>query len=202
LKAGFKKLRTKEIEIINDDILKVNLDSIIRKRFQRKRYKLVSNIPYYITSPIIKLFLQNSMQPKLMVMLVQREVAERICASCGKLSVLAISVQVYGKPRIVEYVDRFSFYPVPKVDSAILKIEDIKRDFSGDYYKKFFRVVKIGFSSKRKKLKNNLSAGFCAEKKDVEKVLVEQGIDPNSRAQELSICDWRKLAEALNVKDQ
>jgi len=184
-----------EIEIINDDILKTNINELVKKYSPDEKYKLVSNIPYYITSPVIKLFLENKIQPQIMVLLVQKEVAERICAKPGKLSVLALSVQIYGKPKIAGYVSKLSFYPEPKVDSAILKISGIKKEFPDDYYKNIFRIIKIGFSSKRKKLINNLSAGLHINKDDAIKMLRKAKINPNARAQELGLGDWKKLAE-------
>ncbi|MCK5085083.1 ribosomal RNA small subunit methyltransferase A, partial [Candidatus Parcubacteria bacterium] len=136
-----------------------------------------------------------------------KEVAERICAKPGKLSVLALSVQVYGKPEIAGYVDKSSFYPEPKVDSAILKIKNIHRNvilnenmINYVSTKDLFKIIKIGFSSKRKKLVNNLSAGLHIEKIQSETILLKTGIDLNARAQELSLEEWRKLA--ILLKDQ
>jgi 16S rRNA (adenine1518-N6/adenine1519-N6)-dimethyltransferase len=164
---------------------------------EKKKYKLISNIPYYITSPVIKLFLENSIQPELIVLLVQKEMAERICAEPGKLSVLALSVQIYGEPEIVSYVDKSVFYPEPKVDSAILRIKNIKKNYSDEYYKKLFRIIKIGFSSKRKKLVNNLSSGLRISKGESESILQKAKINSNARAQELGLEKWKKLAENL-----
>ena len=186
------------LKIINGDILKINLNEIVHKYSENKKYKLVSNIPYYITSPVIKLFLENSIQPELIVLLVQKEVAERICAKPGKLSVLALSVQIYGKPEIINYVDKASFYPKPKVDSAILKIKNIKKEFSDEYYKKLFKIIKIGFSSKRKKLINNLSVGLHVDKRESESILQKAEINLNTRAQELSLEEWKKLIQKFD----
>ncbi len=198
-KAAFAKVaRGSFLKIINGDILKINLNEIIHKYSENKKYKLVSNIPYYITSPVIKLFLENSIQPELIILLVQKEVAERICAKPGKLSVLALSVQIYGKPEIINYVDKSSFYPKPKVDSAILKIKNIKKEFSDGYYKKLFKIIKIGFSSKRKKLINNLSVGLHVDKKESESILQKAEINLNARAQELSLEEWKKLIQKFD----
>ncbi len=187
--------------IINDDILKINLDELLSKYAPDGKYKLVSNIPYYITSPIIKLFLEAETKPELIVLLVQKEVAERICAKPGKLSILALSVQIYGEPEIVSFVDKSAFYPEPKVDSAILKIKNIKKDATDrapkDNYKNLFRIIKIGFSSKRKKLVNNLSAGLNIDKKESEKILSKAGLSPNARAQELKLEDWERLEKMV-----
>lgn len=185
--------KSENVEIINGDILKINIEEIIKKYDQDRKYKLVSNIPYYITSPVIKLFLENKIQPQTIVLLVQKEVAERICADAGKLSILALSVQIYGKPEIVSYVDKSSFYPEPKVDSAILKISGIKKEFPDSYYQEIFRIIKIGFSSKRKKLINNLSVGLHIDKNKTEKILQEAKINLNARAQELKLEDWKRL---------
>ena len=181
------------IKIINNDILKINLENLIKKYNPDEKYKLVSNIPYYITSPVIKLFLENKIQPQVIILLVQKEVAERICARPGKLSTLALSVQIYGKPEIIGYVDKSSFYPEPKVDSAILKIGGIKKEFSDDYYGKIFKIIKIGFSSKRKKLVNNLSAGLYISKNKASEILQKAKINLNARAQELELEDWERL---------
>lgn len=187
--------------ILNDDILKINLDELIKKYSPDGKYKLVSNIPYYITSPIIKLFLEAETKPELIILLVQKEVAERICAKPGKLSILALSVQIYGEPEIVDYVDKSAFYPEPKVDSAILRIKNIEKGAPDralkEDYKNLFRIIKIGFSSKRKKLLNNLSAGLNISKKESEKILTEVKINPNARAQELKLEDWKNLEEMV-----
>jgi 16S rRNA (adenine1518-N6/adenine1519-N6)-dimethyltransferase len=199
-----KKLQTTNYKlqttIINDDILKINLNELLKKYASNGKYKLVSNIPYYITSPIIKLFLEAETKPELIILLVQKEVAERICAKPGKLSILALSVQIYGEPEIVDYVDKTAFYPEPKVDSAILKIKNIKKsalDRTLENNKNLFRIIKIGFSSKRKKLSNNISAGLNIDKKESEKILSKANINLNARAQELRLEDWRKLKEAI-----
>ena len=198
--AELLKSRIKNIEIINDDILKIKLKEFIKKYSFNEKYKLVSNIPYYITSPIIKMFLESDIQPESITLLMQKEVAERICAKPGKLSVLALSVQIYGEPEIAGYVDRSSFYPEPKVDSAILKIKNIRdvalneNAINHVSTKELFKIIKIGFSSKRKKLINNLSAGLHIEKEQSEEILSKAEINLNARAQELSLEKWRKIA--------
>jgi len=182
-------------EILEGDILRMNIADLIKEHDSSGKYKLVSNIPYYITSPIIKLFLETPLQPKMIVLLVQKEVAQRICAPKGKLSVLALSVLLYGKPEIVGYVPRTAFFPVPKVDSAILKITDIEKKHSDEYYQKIFRIIKMGFSAKRKKLVNNISGGLQIEKEEAENMLLKLQISPDVRAQELGLEEWEKLAE-------
>jgi len=198
----------KNMEIIEGDILK-RVPVSLGETGTLDSYKVVANIPYYITSPILKLFLENSVKPKIMVLLVQKEVAERICAAPGKMSVLALSVRIYGEPKIIDFVPKKSFWPVPKVDSAILKIDNIK---SADEVRKnlnlektdinnLFKIIKIGFSSKRKKLVNNLSAGLNLEKEEVLKIFEELKINKNSRAQELSLDEWAGLAPFLILQN-
>ena len=197
LKKQYKD--SKKIEIINADILKINLPEIIKQNnFQH--YKVVANIPYYITSPIIQLFLETEFPPTEMILMVQKEVAERICAKPGQLSILAVSVQYYSKPELLFYVDKKSFFPVPEVDSAVIKISKINDQLTminQNNTKHFFKIVKTGFSAKRKTLVNNLSSSLQLDKKEVEEKLEKVGIKPNQRAQELSVEDWKKIANLL-----
>ncbi|MEI7620943.1 MAG: 16S rRNA (adenine(1518)-N(6)/adenine(1519)-N(6))-dimethyltransferase RsmA [Candidatus Moraniibacteriota bacterium] len=201
------------VEIIAGDILKINLPELISGYgFQASGYKVVANLPYYITSPIIRLLLETKYPPAEMVVMVQKEVAERIVAKKGAMSILAVSVQYYAKAQFLFTVFRQSFDPMPKVDSAVLKIssiasspsgEDVRRTDEGsvaskEETKKFFRIVRAGFSAKRKTLINNLSNGLQLEKKEIEMKLVSLGFSPNTRAQELGVEDWRKLADILN----
>jgi len=197
--------RFKNVEIIEGDVLKRATVSF-KDIKTLNSYKVVANIPYYITSPILKLFLESSVKPKEMILLIQKEVAERICAAPGKLSVLALSVQIYGEPKIIGFVSKNSFWPVPKVDSAILKISGIKSaaeieknlKFEKASLKSLFRIIKIGFSSKRKKLANNLSGGLNLEKSKVLEIFEELKINKNSRAQELTLKEWADLTVSIN----
>jgi 16S rRNA (adenine1518-N6/adenine1519-N6)-dimethyltransferase len=197
LKKQYKE--NKKIEIISADILKINLPEILRQNnFQN--YKVIANIPYYITSPIIQLFLETKFPPSGMILMVQREVAKRICSSKGQMSILAVSVQYYAKPELLFNVDRKSFSPVPEVDSAVIKISDINEQrimINREETKHFFRIVKAGFSAKRKTLINNLSTSLHLDKKEVEKNLKKIGITPTQRAQELDVEDWKKLASVI-----
>lgn len=186
------------IEVISGDILKLNLPKLFQERGIGK-YKVVANIPYYITSPITKLFLETEIQPEMIVVLMQKEVAERICAEKGDMSILALSVLLYGKPELVRIVGKDSFYPVPKVDSAILRISDISRKYSSEEYASIFKVIKIGFSAKRKKLSNNLAAGLEIGKDKAEDLLLQIGVDKNARAQDLEVEDWIRLKDAIYV---
>jgi len=203
----------KNVEIINEDVLKINLSEIFSQyKLKTTNYKLIANIPYYITSKIIRLFLESSTPPQEMILMVQKEVAERIVAHSseipavgrgatrisrskpGKMSLLAVSVQYFAQPKILFPVSRGSFSPVPAVDSAVIKISNFEFRISNLERKKFFRVVKAGFSAKRKTLANNLANSFHLDKKDVVEKIKNAGLPPTSRAQELSIDDWKKLA--------
>lgn len=190
----------KNLEIIHDDILKLNLPDLISKyKIQDTRYKVVANIPYYITAPIVRLFLETKIPPSEAVFMVQKEVAERICAKPGEMSILAVSVQYYATPEYLFTVSKNSFDPIPKVDSAVIKITYNSQLItnSKEEVKKFFRVVKAGFSAKRKTLVNNLSNGLQVEKKEIEEKLLSLGFSANTRAQELGVEDWKKLASSF-----
>ena len=198
------------IEILNQDILNFDLDSLeVPMRQSRsgsrhgivgtKNYKLVSNIPYNITSKILEKFLTAENKPELIVLLVQKEVAERICAKPGETSVLSISVQFYGQPEIVQIVKSSSFFPEPKVDSAILKI-NLKPQTSNlkNMEKDLFKIVKVGFHARRKTLINNLMIGTNLDKKTLSDILKKMRLLETVRAQELSVEEWIKLTGLLN----
>lgn len=195
-----KFVGNKNLEIIHGDILKVNLPGLVLGYgLQAMGYKVVANLPYYITSPIIRLLLETKYPPEEMFLMVQKEVAQRIVAKPGEMSILAVSVQYYAKPEYLFTVPKTAFDPIPKVDSAILKVTRNKKQETNDKEetKKFFRIVKAGFSAKRKTLVNNLSSGLQLEKKTVEEKLLSIGFSANTRAQQLGVEDWRKLADNL-----
>jgi 16S rRNA (adenine1518-N6/adenine1519-N6)-dimethyltransferase len=194
------------IEILHEDILKINLQKISTSyKLPTTNYKLIANLPYYITSPIIRLFLETKIPPQEMILMVQKEVAERIVARPGKMSILAISVQYYAEPKLLFEVSKEAFYPVPKVDSAVIKITPnptilpLERGGikGGVEEKQFFRLVRAGFCAKRKTLVNNLSTSLHLDKKLVEKKLEKLDLNSNVRAQELSLKKWKELAEIL-----
>jgi len=184
LREKFKNI--KNLKIIHNDILKIT-----RYALPITRYKIVANIPYYITSHFLRKFLESDFQPFLMVLMVQKEVAERIVARDKKESILSISVKVYGQPKIIKIVPAHYFSPKPKVDSAILRIDNIsKKFFKNDTETSFFGLVKKGFSSKRKMLKNNLNLSNT-------ECLTRCGIPEKSRAEDLSLENWRYLVKIL-----
>lgn len=195
------KLRNKEnLEIIHGDMLKINLPEIVTSHLSPvNEYKVVANIPYYITAPIIKLFLETEFPPSEMILMVQKEVAERISAKPGEMSILAVSVQYYTEPEYLFTVSKTAFEPVPKVDSAVIKVIRNKeqKTRNKDEVKKFFRIVRAGFSAKRKTLANNLSSSLKLDKKTVEEKIESIGFLKNVRAQELGVEDWKKLTEIL-----
>lgn len=187
-----ERLQTDKLELIHEDILKVNLTEITA---DFSAYKVVANIPYYITSKILQLLLTMEKKPSTIILLVQKEVAERICARPGEMSILSISIQAYGKPEIIEIVSKNSFFPAPAVDSAILKITTFDKPVIGDCSEKdFFRIVKIGFAGRRKTLINNLSSGLHIDKKNAGAIISSIGLSDNVRAQELNIEEWARLA--------
>ena len=177
----------KNFHLVQGDILKFDLQKM------DSPYKVVANIPYYLTSNLIRMLLESHNPPKAMVLLVQKEVAQRIIAKPGKMSVLAFSVQYYGRPEYVMDVKKELFDPVPKVDSAVIKIVRYDRPIFESDTKKLFRLVKAGFGEKRKTLRNSLSGGLNADTHTIEKVLNQSNINPMARAQELSLDDWRNL---------
>lgn len=180
------------IRLIQGDILKLSPNDLNLP----SDYIVVANIPYYITSAVIRHLLESESKPRRLVLTIQKEVARRICAKPGDLSLLALSVQVYGQPRIAAHIPADAFYPAPKVDSAVLvvdiypapKIKESNLDT-------FFKLIKAGFSQKRKTLRNSLSSGLRMSTADAAEFLTRADIDPQRRAETLSIEEWERLAE-------
>ncbi len=178
------------LDVRSEDILHFDLSQM------GESYKVVANLPYYLTSKIFRLLLENSNPPTVMSLLVQKEVAARVVAKPGQLSILALSVQYYAQARLVGVVERHKFWPAPKVDSAILQIvRRPKPAFEADTTK-LFRLIKAGFSEKRKQLKNALAGGLNASVDMTGQLLVQAKLNPTARAQELSLNDWEKLYRA------
>ncbi|GAG55517.1 unnamed protein product [marine sediment metagenome] len=193
----------KNVKIIQGDILKYNFQSIFNFQFSKK-YKIVANLPYYIVSPVIRKFLESKYPPKEMFLMVQKEVAQRICAKPPKMSILAVAVQFYAEPKILFKGSKGSFWPQPKVDSAFLKIKPFSKpkEVNPDL---FFKIVKAGFSHPRKQLANNLSKGLALsppnglklDKEQIKTLLLDIGIEPSIRAEVLTIDNWIKLTKAF-----
>ncbi len=175
------------VTFVEADILKFDLTTL------PSQYKVAANIPYYLTSNLIRTLLEASNPPQVMALLIQKEVAERITAKPGQMSVLAFSVQYYAAAQIIRVVGKELFDPPPKVESAIIQI--IRRPqpaFEADN-EKLFKLVKAGFGEKRKMLRNSLAGGLQLETNQVEGLLKESGLSATARAQELSLDDWHRL---------
>ena len=157
-------------------------------------YKLVANIPYYITGPIVRHYLEAACSPSVMVLMVQREVGLRMVARPGDLSLLGISVQWYAKARIIARVPAGAFYPPPKVDSVIIQLTPRELGDRAALTDTFFELAKAGFAMRRKQLLNALSSGLHLERSDVARVLEAAGIAPTRRAESLSLDEWTRLA--------
>jgi len=163
------------------------------------KYKVIGNLPYQITSQVLRFFLEQENKPESMVIMVQKEVGERICAKPGDMSVLSLSVQFYGEPEIVSFVSRKDFYPAPKVDSAVIKII-IKKNLPKIDEKKFFDFVRSGFINRRKLLIKNLKNYLGKKNKEtIDKAFEKMGFSNNIRAQELAVEDWLKLFSIINL---
>lgn len=182
----------KALEVVNEDILSFDISRL------PKNYVVVANVPYYITSKIIRLLLDADNKPRQTVLLIQKEVAERLAAEPGNMSILAISAQIFAEVTLGDVVPAIYFTPPPKVDSqvVILKTRKVALVAPSDE-KVFFRVVKAGFSSKRKKLRSSLSAGLGVSKSEIEVILDKAGINPDVRAEALSIPEWITLAKIV-----
>jgi 16S rRNA (adenine1518-N6/adenine1519-N6)-dimethyltransferase len=183
------------ITIINQDILKVDLPLVLNEYFGNTvpGYKVVANLPYYITSPVLRFFLEAKIKPQNLVVMVQKEVARQITAKPGEMSLLSVSIQLYGEPRIIKYVPAWAFYPSPEVDSAILKINVFPKPAVDVDIKSFFKLVHAGFSAARKQIANPLSHGLNLPKEDILGMLHKAAIDPRRRAETLSIEEWGLL---------
>ncbi len=187
------------VQIIHGDILQFPPSSFRLP----PSYKVVANIPYYITSAVIRHLLEAEARPSRIVLTVQREVAERMCAGPGEMSLLAVSVQFYSAPKIAARLSAGAFYPRPEVDSAVVRL-DVRPQPSVavEEVEAFFRVVKAGFSQKRKQLRNALSGGLQMENEAVDDALARAGIDPKRRAETLTLEEWDLLTDAIGKNER
>lgn len=184
-------LNYKNVEIVKGDILKIKNSKLKIKNYHAK-FKMVSSLPYNIASQIIFKFLEFCPPPQSMLFMLQKEVAQRVCARPPNMSVVSVLVQAQAQAKILKYVSRNCFWPRPSVDSAIIELKPFLRQSSQDI-KYFSCLVKAGFSSRRKMLKNNLTAKFKIKYSLAEKALEKAGLSSKIRAQELGVEDWRKL---------
>jgi 16S rRNA (adenine1518-N6/adenine1519-N6)-dimethyltransferase len=186
----------KNVELVARNLLFLDPAEI----FDHSPYKLVANLPYYITAPTFRHFLENPNPPRLIVVMVLLEVAQRITAQPGDLSLLAVSVQFYGTPTIIAQVPARAFYPAPKVDSAILRIDvNPQAPLTQTERESFFRVVQAGFSERRKQLHNSLTHSLHYKNELIRSWLTTADIDPGRRAETLSIDDWMRLWRVLET---
>lgn len=187
-------LRYKNLELRTEDVLQTDPASLPQP------YTIVANVPYYITSAILRHFLESAARPQTMTLTIQAEVAERIVAEPPKMSVLAVSVQLYGRPSIVGRIPRTAFYPAPNVDSGILRIEEIGRDLKqtldGLTEAAFFKVVRAGFVEKRKQLHNSLAHHLDLSHDASINLLEQAGIESSRRAETLTVNEWVTLTKA------
>jgi 16S rRNA (adenine1518-N6/adenine1519-N6)-dimethyltransferase len=186
------------VEIVPRNLLEIEP----REFFQGTPYALAANLPYYITASALRHFLECAQPPRRLVVLVQQEVAERLTAKPGDLSLLGVSVQFYGQPRLIARVPASSFYPPPRVDSAIVRIDVYEHPplaLEVAARARFFQVVRAGFGQKRKTLRNALMLGLDQPAPVVEGWLSAAGIDSRRRAETLSLEEWGRLAEAARL---
>ncbi|HUC86974.1 MAG TPA: 16S rRNA (adenine(1518)-N(6)/adenine(1519)-N(6))-dimethyltransferase RsmA [Candidatus Saccharimonadales bacterium] len=182
--------RPPNLEVIQSDIRAFDL------RHMPPRYKVVANIPYYVTSQLFRLFLESANRPQLLALLVQKEVAERLTAGPGRMSVLALSVQYYGQPTLLRVVERHKFWPPPKVDSAVIQIRVYDQPAFAADRAQLFRLIKAGFGEKRKLLKNSLAGGLNISLEVADQLVVAAKLGATARAQELGLNDWERLYRA------
>ena len=181
-----------KLKVVQQDILSFDLSEL------PKDYVVVANVPYYITSKIVQLLLSADNKPRQVALLVQKEVAERLAAAPGDMSILAISAQAFAEVTLGDLVPAIFFTPPPKVDSQVVVLKLRSKSLISEVDEKdFFRIVKAGFSAKRKKLRSSLSGGLGIEKSDAEMFLNKAGISPDARAESLSIDQWVVLTKIV-----
>jgi 16S rRNA (adenine1518-N6/adenine1519-N6)-dimethyltransferase len=193
------------LEIVQGDILQLSLVDLIADKVTRvvPPYKVVANIPYYITSALLRQILETRPRPRLVVLMLQQEVVQRITARPGQMSLLAVSVQFFGKPTLIAHVPAAAFHPAPKVDSAIIRIDPYdKLALDEGEIPAFFDLVRAGFSQRRKQLRNSLAHGSGVPVELLDHSLEQSEIDGRRRAQTLSLEEWVTLHQALQAQRQ
>lgn len=182
------------VEVVFGDILAQDPAALMAD----EPYLVVANLPYYITGAVVRHLLTARRRPRRMVLTVQREVAARMTATPGKMSLLSVSVQVFGEPRMVTRVPRGAFYPLPEVESAVVRVEMYAEPLVPEpLLPVFFRLARAGFAQQRKTLRNTLSAGLGLPKPEIEATLQRAGIDPTRRAESLNMAEWQRLTALL-----
>lgn len=190
------------IKIVNDDILKIDLQKLIAEEFDGMEVVVCANLPYYITSPVIMKLLEDRLPIKALTVMVQKEAAQRICADVGtrQSGAVTVAVNYYAKPSMLFGVSAGSFMPAPKVDSAVIRLDILSEpEVTVDNEKLFFTIVKSAFGQRRKTLPNSLSAGLSVSKSQIITALENAGIPQNYRAEQLSMEQLATLSNSLNT---
>jgi len=182
------------VRLVGGDILSLDVGELMGG----EPYGVVANLPYAITSAVLRHLLEASLPPQRMVLMVQREVAERIVARDGRMSLLAVSVHFYGQPRLVMRLKPAAFHPPPQVESAVIRIDLRPPPLPPQQREGFFRLVRAGFAQPRKQLRNSLSAGLGIDPQEATQALAQAHIDPRLRAERLSVADWVRLSQAIS----
>jgi 16S rRNA (adenine1518-N6/adenine1519-N6)-dimethyltransferase len=204
-------LQAENVVVLNEDVLGTEPATLLQGSAPHfpphlRSYKVVANLPYYITSPVLRHFLEAPVKPSMMVVMVQKEVAKTIVAEAGDRSVLSIAIQFYGRPSIVANVTAASFYPPPEVDSAVVKIDVYKKPpVPVDDVVGFFKLVRAGFTAARKQVANSLAQGLSLPKGEVLNLLSKAKIDPQRRAETFTLEEWAELWRVyaeLNTKKE
>jgi len=192
------------VTLVQGDILELDPTILVsesdlpRGTVSAEHYKVVANLPYYITSAVLRHLLEARLSPQQMVITMQREVAERIVAKPGQMSLLAVSVQFYGNPQILFRIKPGSFYPSPSVESAVVRIRRrAAYPVPVEHAPAFFRIVRAGFAQRRKQLRNSLAAGLGRQPTEIETKLMEAGVDPRRRPQALTLEEWVRITRML-----
>jgi len=194
LKENFvEELQSEKLKLVEGDALKINYANLGLADFN---FKIIANLPYSITSHFFRNFLELGPKPSEIIVMIQKEVAKRLIAKPGEMNLLALSVQLYSEPEILFSVPPASFWPEPEVDSAVVRLV-LRKETPDIDVKALFRLAKIGFSSKRKQLHNNLSVGLKLESAKVKEIFKSFGWREDIRAQDLSLDDWMKLTRSL-----
>jgi len=190
------------VEIVEEDILKIkivnpNVKSQIKSQIQIiDRYKVVANLPYNIALPVIRKFIEATIPPQLMILMIQKEVAQKICGE--KSSLPKIAVELFAKPEILFFVPKESFFPTPKVDGAVIKISEIQKNIPAIDEKLFFKIVKAGFSHPRKTILNNLSKELNVPREDTIKWLEKTNISCQKRPEAINLQEWINLVDGFD----
>lgn len=189
------------VKIINDDILKIDLEKLIKEEFPDKNVVVCANLPYYITSPVIMKLLEERLPISSLTVMVQKEAAKRVCAEVGtrQCGAVTLAVNYYAKPEILFEVSAGSFMPAPKVDSSVIKLEILPNPpVKADNEELLFRVIKSAFAQRRKTLGNSISSGLSVSKAQISDILADAGVSQNARAEQLTLKQFADIANCLN----